>query len=101
MTAPLFRYLSEREITAMLTSARKDGRAAAVSLGVAAGVVLCLGVVMLVGFGLDTWRTANHERLIREAAAKYSECTELWNRTQPESYASALNTMRQVDGRRR
>ena len=101
MTAPLFRYLSEREITAMLTRARKDGRAAAVSLGVTVGVVLCLGVVALVGFGLDTWRVANHDRLVAEATAKYSECTELWNRTQPKSYASAVTTMRQVDGRTR
>ena len=94
------RYLSEREISAIVIRAFNSGRRQGVFLGIAVGIVLCLGVVMIVGFGLDTWREANHDKLVAEAAAKYSKCTELWNHTQPESYASALNTMRQVDGRR-
>ena len=80
MTAPLFRYLSEPEITAMLTRARKDGRAAAVSLGVAAGIVLCLGVVMIVGYGLDVYRVTTFERQHQEAVAAVAldlaECRE-------------------------
>jgi hypothetical protein len=48
------------------------------ALGAAIACALALLAALVIGWGLDSWRTANHERLLAEAVAavdaRLSEC---------------------------
>lgn len=87
---------STSEIHAMLRAARKEGRGMAAMIGFGIGIFAAGAVSVGVGYSLDIWRVANHERLVAEADRKVSECIALWNETQPESYSNAIAARRQI-----
>ena len=69
------------------------------ALGAAAGCALALIAAVLIGWGLDSWRVANHERLLAEAiAAERKQFTAL--QKQLERYAEVDAVARAYDARR-